>query len=249
MRARIPFSSINSVVQIQFIDTPTGVSDGPDYVLPYAITVDGVAFLAICYDTLDNIVNGQTWSADELTLDQVATNNFFGTGPGTFEKYEEVAWLSLQSYTSAADQIDLQHNIWNVFGSGPGGQPYAVNEGLGTYSAALASAQANNFADVDFSHVVFLVPVDSIAGSAPGQAFIIDLPFSNNSDVPAPEPGTIVMLGGGLAGIAIARRRLLVLNRGRQAHCAQPARDRSPRRRFVHSLDEAGTHPPVPPSF
>ena len=193
-----------SVVQVQFIDTPTGVSDGPDYVLPYAITVDGSAVSAICYDIFDNIVNGQTWSADELTLDQMATNDFFGpSSPDTFEKYKEIAWLSFQSYTSAADQIDLQHNIWNVFG----GNPYTVNTLPDSYSAALAVAKATSFAGTDFSNVAFLVPVDSAAGHAPGQAFIIDPPGAQNANVTAPEPGSIVMLGGGLAMIAIGWRR------------------------------------------
>jgi hypothetical protein len=201
-----------SVVQVQFINAPTGTNDGSDYVLPYSITVDGVAFSAICYDTLDNITNGQTWSADELTLAQVATTNFFGTA-NTLANYEEVAWLSLQSYTSAADQIELQHNIWNVFGSGPGGVPYAVNEGPGSYSAALAAAQADNYAGYDFSHVAFLVPVGSVAGSAPGQAFVIDPTPATSTNVPdAPEPGTIVMLGGGLAGIAVGWRRRRTVN-------------------------------------
>jgi hypothetical protein len=200
------------VVQVQFVGTPTGVNDGPDYVLPYAITVDGSAFPAICYDIFDNVVDGQTWSADELTLDQVATSDFFGTSSDTFEKYEEVAWLSLQSYTSVEGQIDLQHNIWNVFG----GSPYQVLQGPGSYSAGLAATEANGFAGVDFSNVAFLIPVGSVAGSAPGQAFIIDPPGAKNGTaVPAPEPGSIVILGSALAMIALGWRRRLVSSPGR----------------------------------
>ena len=152
------------IVQVQYVNAPTGANDGSDYVLPYLITVDGTATSAICYDTFDTISSGQTWYANELTLDQAAASGFFGAASDTYLKYEEVAWLSLQTYASAADQIDLQHNIWNVFGHAADGQPYTIQQGAGSYSAALANAITDGFAGVDVSRVAFLVPT-RVAGS------------------------------------------------------------------------------------
>jgi hypothetical protein len=109
--------------------------------------------------------------------------------------------LSLQTDGTAAEQIDLQHLIWNVFGDGPDGQPYAVDQSPDGYSAALASAKASGYQGFDFSRVAFLVPVNSIAGSAPGQAFVIDPPSSN-----APEPATVFTLGAGLLIVSTAAK-------------------------------------------
>jgi hypothetical protein len=196
------FTTQASVVQVKYVNPPTGVSDGADFVLPYAITIDGTATSAICYDNFDTIIEGQTWFANEFTLSDAVSSGFFPAASDTYSKYEEVAWLSLQSYTNAADQIDLQHNIWNVFGEASTGQPYTVQQGADSYSAALATAEADGYAGVDFSRVAFLQPVNSVAGSAPGQAFVIDPPASN-----APEPATAAMLGSGLLLIGICTRK------------------------------------------
>jgi hypothetical protein len=193
-----------SVVQVQFLSAPSGVTDGSDYVLPYAITVNGTTMAAVCYDIFDNVVAGQTWYADELTIAEAANSDFFGDSPDDLSKYQEVGWLSLQTYATTAEQIDLQHLIWNVFSDGPNGQPYMVDQSPDGYSAALASAKASGYDGFDFSPVAFLVPVDSIAGNAPGQAFVIDPPSSNT-----PEPGTVGTLGAGLliVGTAAKMRR------------------------------------------
>lgn len=194
-----------SVVQVSYINAPTGANDGTYYVLPYAITVNGVATSAICYDIFDDIAGSQTWYANELTVAEAATSGFFGAIPNALSLYREIGWLSVQSYANAAAQVDLQHNIWNVFG---GSQTYVVNQGPGSYSAALATAQASGYAGFDFSTVAFLVPVDGIAGDASGQAFVIGTTSTTTSvAAQTPEPGTIAMLGGGLMAMAIGSRR------------------------------------------
>ena len=71
-----------SVVKVEYIGPPTGVSDGADYVLPYAITIDGNATSAICYDTFDTITSNQTWFANEFTLSEAVSSGFFPATSG-----------------------------------------------------------------------------------------------------------------------------------------------------------------------
>src|ERR1700689_931072 len=53
-------------------------NDGPDYVLPYQLTIDGQGpYDADCYDFFDNLNLGQSWQANELSLNQAATSGAF----------------------------------------------------------------------------------------------------------------------------------------------------------------------------
>ena len=182
-------------VSVTFIGVPTGVNDGADYVLPYQLNVNGVLTNATCYDIFDNVVDGQSWTANALTLNQAAATGQFGGGAGSLSGYKEVGFLSLQTTNSPQNQVDLQHDIWNVFGSGT----YAVTTGMQHYLDLLATPAYANF---DFGKVLFLEDANR-TGRA--QAFVVDPPTAS------PEPGTIVLMGAGalLIGIGSIRRQKL----------------------------------------
>jgi hypothetical protein len=178
-------------VSVTFIGTPTGVNDGADYVMPYQLNINGVLTDATCYDIFDNVTGGQSWTANALTLNQAAATGQFGGGVNSLSGYEEVAFLSLQTTNSSQNQVDLQHDIWNVFGS----DTYSVTTGMQHYLDMLATPAYANF---DFGRVLFL---EDVSRRERAQAFVIDPPTAS------PEPGTIVLIGAGALLIGIGRIR------------------------------------------
>src|ERR1019366_350051 len=161
-------------VSVTFIGTPTGVNDGADYVMPYQLSINGVLTDATCYDIFDNVVGGQSWTANALTLNQAAATGQFGGGADSLSGYKEVGFLSLQTTNSPQNQIDLQHDIWNVFAAGT----YSVTTGMQQYLDLLATPA---YAKFDFSSFLFL---EDVNGTGRAQAFVIDPPTAS------PEPGT-----------------------------------------------------------
>jgi hypothetical protein len=188
------FSAQASTVNITFLGT-SGVSDGADYVTPYQLSINGTATLATCYDIFDTVTQGQSWTANAFTLSEAAASGQFSGDTNAFARYEDVAFLSMQKTFTAQNQIDLQHNIWNVFAPGT----YAVNAGMQTYLNLLTTSSFTSF---DFSKVLFL---EDVSQSPRAQAFVIDPPSA------VPEPGTIVLAGAGvlLVGLSSIRKRQL----------------------------------------
>ena len=180
-------------VPITFVDAPTGVNDGADYVMPYLLNINGVLTNATCYDIFDTVTGGQSWTANELTLSQAAATGQFSSDANSLTDYKEVGFLSQQATNSAQNQIDLQHDIWNVFAAGT----YHVTTGMQHYLDLLATPSYTNF---DFNKVLFL---EDVSRRGRAQAFVIEPPTAS------PEPGTIVLMGAGalLIGVGTIRRQ------------------------------------------
>lgn len=180
-------------VSITFVGTPTGVNDGVNYVMPYQLNINGVSTNATCYDIFDTVTGGQNWTANALNLAQAAATGQFSGGANSLLGYKEVAFLAQQTTNSAQNQIDLQHDIWNVFAA----DTYTVTTGMQQYLNLLVTPAYANF---DFSKVLFLEDVKQAGGV---QAFVIDPPTAS------PEPGTVVLMGAGalLVGIGTIRRQ------------------------------------------
>ena len=180
-----------STVSVTFAGAPTGVNDGADYVLPYQLNINGILTDATCYDIFDNVTGGESWTANALTLNQAAATGQFSGSGDSLSSYKEVGFLSLQTTNSPQDQIDLQHDIWNVFAAGT----YTVTTGMQHYLDLLATPAYANF---DFGRVLFL---EDVNGTGRAQAFVIDPPTAS------PEPGTIMLMGAGALLIGIGRIR------------------------------------------
>jgi hypothetical protein len=178
---------------INFLGTPTGVNDGIYYVLPYQLAIDGVTQNVVCYDFLDDVSIGDTWQANILSLAGAASSGFFPTS--TLATYERVAWLAAQTYTSAAEQVGLQHAIWNVFGS-----VAETAESL-FYEQAADSAAATGYAGVDFSGFRFIQEAGAVSGgSNTEQAFVYQaagIP-ANGFASAIPEPETMTLFAAGI---------------------------------------------------
>jgi hypothetical protein len=187
------------------------VNDGVDYVLPYQLTIDGQGpYDADCYDFFDNVNLGQSWQANELTLNQAITSGAFsgtsghGVGSNALADYEAIAWLSAQVTPTAQSQVDLQHTIWNVFDPGA----FAVTTSMQQILGDLGAAQASSYNGFSFANFLFLEATTGSPGDGTfPQAFVIDTGGNTRGvDPVAPEPGSVVLLGIGVALIAISRR-------------------------------------------
>jgi hypothetical protein len=190
---------------IQFIGPTTTVNDGSSYVLPYEISINGVSQIVVCFDSLDDVYDGDTWTSSILNLGAAAASGFFPGVSNALADYEKVAWLFAQTYNNADQQIGLQYAIWSVFGSAP-----QTADSL-AYLAAANTAAASGYEGFDFSGFMFIQQPGAVAGS-PGveQAFVFNSTAAFDSgDVAAdPEPATLLLFASGLvAGFWLLRRR------------------------------------------
>jgi hypothetical protein len=192
---------------IQFVGVPTGVNDGNYYVLPYEVTIDGSPQLVVCFDVYDDVNFGDVWQAQLLDLNQAATSGFFST-VDALAKYEEVAWLDAQPYTTPAQQVAIQYAIWDIFGT------YRSTPDSLAYAAAANAAAASGYAGFSFSGVRFIQQIGAASGKeGTEQAFVYwgSQLSSQRSDETSslPEPSTVRLFIPGmvfLAGMAVCKR-------------------------------------------
>ncbi len=203
-----------SLATITFLGAPTGANDGSYFVLPYQISIqegsnEPVIQNVICYDTHDEVSYGETWSADLLSLNEAVTSGYFSNTADPLLGYEEVAWLSGQSYTDTDSAVALQHAIWDVFGTAPADQNSNQDNDLAAYEAALTAA-IPTFTTSEFSNTVFVeeVPPAEPGGDGTAQAFVFGvLGNGNNGNFGLPEPSTPILAGSGLVLLALGRLR------------------------------------------
>ncbi len=202
-------SQASQIATITFDGPTTSVNDGAFYVMPYEVTIDTgsgpVTQLVTCYDTLDEVNNGDVWQANLLSLQEASTSGFFSTGSEA--GYKEVAWLSTQSYADTNYQIALQHAIWSIFGSAPNNLSPVQNSYMTDYLNAAASAAAGGYAGIDFNNFVFIQQAGAVAGATGTKQALVFEGIPNNPNSATPEPGTWAMIAGGLALVVGSRRR------------------------------------------
>ncbi len=190
MALPMALSAEASTVSVTFLGADTGVNNGTDFALPYQLLVDGITTDATCYDMFDSVSLGQTWIANVWTTPQAILEGQFSGEPNAAAGYDEIAFLSQQTTNSPQDQIDLQEDIWNVFG----GNQFPVTPGMQSYLDLLNTAAYANF---NFASVEFLKDADQ--GAARAQAFVVSSSSPGlHSLTPTPEPGTMALLAGGL---------------------------------------------------
>ena len=175
----------------------SGVSDGSDYVLPYSLSINGdTPILADCYDFLANVTVGETWSANEWTLAEAVAMGQFSGDPNALIDYETVGVLGDFTISTPQQEIDIQHDMWNVFNPGT----FAVDTEMNLDMIAAVG----EISTYDFGYTRYIegvVPsgggIRSLAATAPVQPFVTTLTGT-------PEPGTWGMFAAG-AFLLIAR--------------------------------------------
>jgi hypothetical protein len=142
-----------------------------------------------CVDYFHHIVNGQQWDANLTSLGST-TGIGVNTRGSSLDLYQQAAWLTTQyAGKSSADIGAIQATIWNLFAGSP-------IPGLPSSAYWLAQAQTN-YKSLDYNYFYVVTDVNKAAASS-AQEFLV---YST------PEPGTMLLLGTGLAGVFGAARR------------------------------------------
>jgi hypothetical protein len=184
-----PLQASADSVTLTLENVGPGNNSGGVYTYPYNFSVDDSSSYVslMCFEYNDEIYEGESWTA---TVDPINSSSS--------QEDLELAYLfsvASNSSTPAATVADAQWAAWELFDPGLTA-PAQNGVSQAGVSAELASAENADFSDFDSGYALYIP--ESGWPSTDG------LPQSFVGTAPAPEPGSLVLLGSGLLACACA---------------------------------------------
>jgi hypothetical protein len=181
-----------------------GQSSQGDYVYPYNFSFDGSTATTplMCISYEQEIYFGESWTATMTPVD--GSDNL---------QYVEAAYILAQAAApgASANTIEVaQWANWEFFDSGASSSaPVDDSAAITTMLTAAASfAASNQDTTTDFPNIDIFIPV---AGTQPSGDGYPQIFVGDPDPALAPEPGSFILFGSGLLGLAglIFRKRCI----------------------------------------
>lgn len=160
---------------------------------PYTVELNSsLPFWAMCDDYYHDGTPGDIWLANLTNLGTGNLTNLRFASSGLVA-YEEAAWILLQTRVTLPPQwTDMNYAVWSIF------NPTVVIDQQAEDWIDLAEQEARKkFQGVNLHLVEIATPVDIDAPPTGDQEFIWI----------TPEPGSLILLGSGVVGIAFELHR------------------------------------------
>lgn len=157
---------------------------------PYAFTVDGSPESLMCIGYNEHIVGGETWLATSMSVAQ------YGALIGNVQKADQLAYLYDVAYVTGGSKSAANAAAWFL----NEGVPPLDSQAQALYNQAISQV----YPPGAFASLEVFVPIDGT------QSWVGELPQTFYGGTPTPEPGTLLMVGSGILGVAgFLRNKLL----------------------------------------